>query len=89
MSYKSKPEQISTSEGTMAGMILYELSEYFGDYEVSFQFWGPGINSVVIDKDGVNLFVESGIESPFYAMVAARDYLDKINNNKREYNPNF
>lgn len=89
MCYKSKPEKMSMPEGLMAGMVLYELSEYFGDYEITFQFWGPGQNHAFIEKDGVDLWDKGGFESPLKAMVATRNYLDKINSKKREYNPNF
>lgn len=89
MCYKSKPEKISIVESEFVGIVMCELSEYFGDYEVSFQFWGPGLNSFFIEKQGVEMWDAGGFESPLKAMIAARNYLDKINNKQREYNPNF
>lgn len=89
MSYKSKPEKMGLVESEFTGIVMVELSEYFGDYEITFQFWGPGQNHAFIEKDGIELWDKGGFEIPLKAMVATRNYLDKINNKKREYNPNF
>lgn len=76
-------------ESEFTGIVMGELSEYFGDYQISFHFFGPGNNDVVILKDGIILFDDYAFQSPLAAMAAARDYLDRINNKKREYNPNY
>ena len=89
MCYKSKPKKMSPTESQFIGIVMGELSEYFGYYEVTFQGWGPGQNHVFVDKDGIELWDEGGFETPLDALLAARNYLDKINNKKREYNPNF
>lgn len=77
------------TESILTAIVFDQLAEYFGRYEISFQFWGDGNNNVWIEKDGVSLWEAGGFEAPSGAMIAARNYLDRINNKKREYNPNF
>ena len=72
------------------GIVFVQLSEYFGKYEITFQFWGEGQHIAFIEKDGVDLWNGGkSFDTPLDAMVAVRNYLDRINNKKREYNPNF
>jgi len=76
-------------ESILTALVFEELSEYYGKYEITFQFWGEGNNNVWVEKDGVDLWDSGGFKEPIEAMIAARDYLDRINNKKRDYNPNF
>lgn len=77
------------TESILTAIVFEQLAEYFERYEITFQFWGAGINSAWIEKDGVSLWDDGGFETPSEVMIAVRDYLDRINNKKREYNPNF
>lgn len=80
---------MTVSESLYAGQLLLELSEYFEKYEITFQFWGEGRNSVFVEKDGISLYDVMSLKTSTDAMLNARNYLDKINRIKREYNPNF
>lgn len=77
------------SNEILTGIVFNHLSDYMERYQISFQFWGKGNNQVYIEKDDVELFIAGGCETPLEAMVKSRDYLDKINRVKRDYNPNF
>lgn len=77
------------SNEILTGIVLGQLGEYVGKYQLTFHFFGEGINSVVIEKDGIRLFDNGCIETPLQALIEARDFLDRINRVKREYNPNF
>ena len=77
------------TEAILTAIVIEELSEYFDKYDVTFTF-GPMIGwRVIISKDGIDLHESDGYDEPIQVFVAARNYLDRINNKQREYNPNF
>lgn len=59
---------------------LIKAIEKFSDkYQFSFQFWGSGNNNVYIMKDDVDLYDTGGYLTAEDVMIAALQYIYKIN----------
>jgi hypothetical protein len=71
--------KIDTFKMYETAMLFERLKEYFGKYEISFQFWGDGNNNVFINKDDVEIASFGGENTPEEIMVRALEYLDRIN----------
>lgn len=59
--------------------LMNEIEKWSGKYLFSFQFWGKGNNNVFIAKDDVDLYDTGGYLTAEDVMIAALQYIYKIN----------
>lgn len=85
-----KPEEGNTgmpiANWQLKCLVLNEIENWTPKYEFSFQFWGEGNNNVFIDKDDVEIHSTGGYETPLDAMIAALEYIYKINPKAKRIN---
>lgn len=60
-------------------LLFEKLNAYAGKYQFSFQLWGKGEYTIYISKDFVELTSFGGYEDAEDCMLAALNYLDRIN----------
>lgn len=70
-------KRLPTSELLLIGRTFAKVWYWSHRYHLSFQFWGTNYNQVRIEKDGVELYISGGNETPGEAMELAIEWCEK------------